>query len=203
MPDRDELDELWCGQTIGPPRKGEDMLAIAIKKANQFDRTIKVRNWTECGASVAVAVLFGFLAWHAPNLLTRAGSLAVAASGLWIVFVMLRYGREAAAPGPDQSLAGFQQALLRKYDHQVRLLKNVKYWYLLPLYVGLLLRIAGEMQASAGGRLGIWPELAAVILCTAVFAAIWWLNEGYAVARLRRLQAELREQMNPAEGESR
>ena len=85
----------------------------------------------------------------------------VAASGLWIVFCMLRYGREAPSPAPDRSLADFQQALLRKYDHQIRLLKNVKYWYLLPPYVGLLLASAGIVMANIARAKPAWPQLVA------------------------------------------
>jgi hypothetical protein len=64
--------------------------------------------------------------------------LVVAASGVWYGFYILRYGREAPSPAPDRSAADFQQALLRKHDHQIRLLKTVKYWCLAPPYVGLL-----------------------------------------------------------------
>jgi hypothetical protein len=138
MADKDELDELWHGQTTGPPIKGEDMLTIAMEKANRFDRKIKARNLRECLAAVLVTAFFAFLAWKSPNALARAGHLVVAASGVWYGFYILRYGREAPSPAPDRSAADFQQALLRKHDHQIRLLKTVKYWCLAPPYVGLL-----------------------------------------------------------------
>ncbi len=69
MPDRDELDKLWCGQPTGPPTKGEDMLTIAMERANRFDRTIKGRNWRECLAAAVVTPLFAFIAWRSPNAL--------------------------------------------------------------------------------------------------------------------------------------
>jgi hypothetical protein len=172
------------------------MLTIAMERANRFDRRIKARNWRECAAAVVVTAGFAAMAWRSPNALACAGSLIVAASGLWIIFYMLRYGREAPAPEPDRSVADFQQALLREYDHQIRLLKNVKYWYLLPPYVGLLLRSAGMVMANtAKGQPG-WPELNAVAIYTAVFGGAWWLNEAYAVGKLRRARARLLEEMN-------
>jgi len=179
------------------------MLALAIKRADQFDRTIRLRNWRECGAGVLVTAIFAFIAWRSPNALARAGNLVVAASGLWVAFCMLRYGREAPTATPDRSLADFQRALLRKYDYQIRLLKNVKYWYLLPPYVGLLMASAGILMADAAkGRPG-WPQLIAVAIYTAVFGTVWWLNEGYALGKLRRQRARLWEQMNNAEGEQK
>ena len=93
MADKDELNQLWCGQTTGPPTKGEDMLTIAMERAERFDRTIKARSWRECGAAAVVTAIFAFKAWGSQNALACAGNLVVAASGLWIVFFMLRYGR--------------------------------------------------------------------------------------------------------------
>jgi hypothetical protein len=198
MADRDELHELWRGQTTGPPVKGEDMLTIAMERAREFDRTIKARNIRECLGAVLLTALFAFIAWKSPNPLAGAGNLVVAASGLWILFCMLRYGREAPAPAADGSLADFQQALLRKYDHQIRLLKNVKYWYLLPPYVGLLLASAGIVMANTAKGQPAWPQLIAMGVYTGVFGFIWWLNEGPGVRTLRRERARLLEEMRPA-----
>ena len=105
MADKDELDQLWCGQTIGPPTKGEDMLTMAMERAERFDRTIKARNLRECLGAVLLTAIFAFIAWNSPNALARAGNVVVAASGLWIFFCMLRYGREAPSPAPDRRCA--------------------------------------------------------------------------------------------------
>jgi hypothetical protein len=201
MADKDELGQLWCGQRAGPETKGEDMLAIVIERVNRFDRNIKLRNWREGGAGVVVAVLFAWIAWHSPNALALAGNALVAASGLWYVFCMWRYGREAPPSAPDRSLADYQRALLRKYDYQIRLLKNVRYWYLLPPYVGLLLASAGILMDDAAKGQPAGPQWVAIAIYTAVFAAVWWLNETYAVRRLSRARAGLLEQMNHTDGE--
>jgi len=201
MADRDEFGQLWCSQAAGPQVKGEDMLAMAMRKARQFDRTIKIRNAVECAAAAVVAVFFGLEALWSPNGLLRAGNLVVAASGLWIIFCMLRYGREARDPAPDQSLAGFRQALLRKYEHQIRLLKSVKYWYLLPPYAGLMLVSAGILRESAAKGRAAWSALIVAAVCTAVFAGVWWLNEVHGVRWLNRQRAQLLEGKNFGEGD--
>jgi len=176
------------------------MLTIAMERANQFDSKIKARNLRECLGAALLTAIFAFIAWQSPNALARAGHLVVAASGLWIAFCMLRYGREAPSPAPDRSVADFQQALLRKYDHQIRLLKNVKYWYLLPPYAGLLLASAGMVMARTAEGQPAWPQLIALAVYTAVFAFIWWLNEGPGLRKLRAERARLLEEMNPATG---
>src|SRR5579863_317903 len=177
MNDRDELNQLWRSQPIGPETKGEDMLTIAMRKARRFDRMITVRNAAECLAAAVVTVLFTTMAVHTSNALIRAGNAVVAASGVWIIFYMLRFGREASNPAPDQSLRGFQHALLQKYEHQIQLLKNVKYWYLPPLYAGLLLASAGSIRENAAKGRPTWAEFVAPVIYTAVFAGVWWLNE--------------------------
>ncbi|MGD0362794.1 MAG: hypothetical protein ABSC93_18105 [Bryobacteraceae bacterium] len=197
MADKDELDRLWCGQTTGPPRKGEDMLTIAMERVNRFDRKIRARNLRECLVGLVVTAIFAAIAWQSPNALARAGNLLVAVSGLWYGFCIMRYGREAPSPAPDRSVADFQQAMLRKYDYQIRLLKNVKYWYLLPPYVGLLLASAGIVMANIAGRKPAWPQLVAAAVYTAVFGTVWWLNEVYAVGKLRRQRARLLDEMRP------
>jgi hypothetical protein len=203
MPDKDELAQLWSSQRAGPETKGEDMLVMAMKRVNRFDRTIKLRNWRESIAGVVVTIWFAWIAWRSPNGLTRAGNALVAASGLWYVFCMWRYGHEARPSAPDRSLADYQRALLRKYDYQIRLLKNVKYWYLLPPYAGLLLASAGILMDDAAKGHPASPQWVAMAIYTAVFAAVWWLNEAYAVRKLSRARAGLLEQMNHTEGEER
>lgn len=203
MTDKDELGQLWCSQSAGPQMKGEDMLAMAIKRVNRFDRTIKLRNLRESGAGLVVAVLFAWIAWHSPAALARTGNALVAASGLWYAFGMWRYGREARPAAPDRSLADYQRALLRKYDYQIRLLKNVKYWVLLPPYAGLLLASAGNLMGDAAKGRPAGPQWVAMGIYTAVFATVWWLNEVYAVRALSRGRAGLLEQMHHTEGEER
>jgi len=176
------------------------MLTIAMERANRFDRMIRLRNWRECGAGVLVTAIFAFIAWHSPNALARAGHLIVAASGVWYSFYMLRYGRGAPLPGPDRSVANFQQALLRQYEHQIRLLQTVKYWALAPTYVGLLLASAGLIEANKAAGLPVWPQLISFAVYTSVFGAVWWANEVYAVRKLRRARAKLLEEMSTLEG---
>jgi hypothetical protein len=98
----------------------------------------------------------------------------------------------------DRSLADYQQALLRKYDYQIRLLKNVKYWYLLPPYLGLLLGSAGIVTANQAQGLPGWPQLIPLAIYTAMFGGLWWLNEVYAVSALQRERTRLLEEMNGA-----
>lgn len=198
MADCDDLSQLWHCPTGSPPLKGDTMLTLAMQKAHRFDRAIRTRNGIECVTALVMAVLFGRWGWHAPNTLMSAGMWVVSASMLWIIFFILRYGRETASPAPNQTLTDFQQALLQKYDYQIRLLRNVKYWYLLPPYAGLLLVSAGMISALYRARQPLWPVYIAVVVYTLVFAAIGWLNEVTAVGRLQRERERLASELQSA-----
>jgi len=140
----DELEQLWKTQPVDPAVKGEEMREIILNRTEKFDRTIRRRNMRETVAAAAVAVFFSYLAWGQSDRIVLAGSLILVAGSLWIIYYLWRHGTEPPDPNPDQTLAGYQQALVRKYDHQIRLLRNVKFWYLLPIYAGLL-TLAGAM----------------------------------------------------------
>ena len=143
MNGQDELHDLWCSQPSLKTGRGEDMLRFVQSRTNRFDRAMAVRNWIECVAAGVVAAIFGFSALGAEDALARAGSLVIAASAAWIIFYLLRYGRGPQLD-PGQDLRGYAQALVNRYDHQIKLLKSVKYWYLLPPYLGLLLGTWGS-----------------------------------------------------------
>jgi hypothetical protein len=190
MNGQDELRELWCSQptlTAG----GKDMLEFVQKRTNHFDRIMAVRNWMECIAAGVVLAIFGFSAVRAGDALVRAGCMVIAASAAWTIFFMLRYGRGPRSVDPSLDLSGYTKALADRYDYQINLLKSVKYWYLLPPYLGLLLGTLGILRERARTGPLSWTDLIWPAIYTAFFAAVWWLNEIYSVGRLREERAKL------------
>ncbi len=192
MKGQDELHELWNSQ---PPRgretKGQDLVVLIQKRMRHFDRIIAVRNLLECLAGGVVVVFFGWFGVRTHDALMRTGALVVAAGAAWVIYYVIRYGKAPVSADPSQSTLGYTGALIEHYDHQIRLLRSVKYWYLLPMYVGLLIISAGLfLQRTKTGNLG-WRDLGVPAFYTAVFAAVWWLNEVVAVGRLRKERTRL------------
>ena len=196
----DELEQLWKTQPVDPAVKGEEMQKVILKKTEKFDRTIRRRNMRETVAAAVVAIFFTYLAWGQPNGLVRAGSIILVAGALWIIYYMWRHGTELPDPNPDQTLGGYQRALVRKYDHQIRLLRKVKFWYLAPMYVGLLTLSAAMLKDRADRGTLTWADALYPAVYTLVFAAIWWLNEAYGVRKLERLRDQITSGID--EGES-
>lgn len=159
------------------------------EKTSRFDRKIFWRNLRECLAAAVVTPLFTWMSFHAVNTLQRTGLLIVAVSGLWIVFFLLRYARASAPVNPDQDFSAYRRALVERFDRQIWVLKSVKYWYLLPPWIGLMLNTAGLMLNHLHKGSSLLPDVVAAVIYTAFFAFVWWLNEVPTVARLRKERA--------------
>jgi hypothetical protein len=195
----DDLEQLWKTQPVDPAVKGEEMRKIILTKTEKFDRTIRRRNIRETVAAAMVAIFFTYIAWGQRNGIDRAGSIILVASSLWIIYYMWRRGAEPPDPNPDQTLEGYQRALVRKYDHQIRLLRNVKFWYLAPMYVGLLIVSAGLLKERVEKGSPIGLAVLYPLVYTLVFAGIWWMNEVYAVRKLERMRAQVTSAIEEAE----
>ena len=190
MNEHNELRELWCSEPSSKTTDAKDILEFVQRKANHFDRIIVVRNWIEYTAAGVLMVVVGSYAFRSDNALVKAGWLVMAASMAWIVFYLVCFGKGPSTVDPSQDLMRYANALANRYDHQIKLLKSVKYWYLLPPYLGLLLETLGALQERARGGLR-WIDLIWPAIYTAVFAVVWWLNEVYSVGRLRKERAKL------------
>lgn len=180
----DDLRELWCGQPVATAANKEELVELVLEKTRRFDRKIRMRNLRECGAALVVVGMFAFIAAHTADPLQRAGYIIVAASGVWIIFFLLRYGRSSVPANPDQDLKAYRNALVRQYDHQIRLLKSVKFWYLLPPWVGCVISTAGVLLHESHQRSLNWNDFLPTAIYTAIFAFVWWLNQSWGVRRL-------------------
>jgi len=187
----DELEQLWQTQPVLSEIRGEEMREIIMQKMTKFDRTIGRRNLREvCGALVG-AIAFSYIASQQTYWISRIGSAIVLATFVWIIYYFLRYGSGPADPDPGQDAAGYQRALVAKINHQIRLVRSAKLWFLLPMYVGLALGTAGDVIThSTAGNLS-WRDAVAPVLYTVVFAAIWWANDVYAAGKLHQWRAQL------------
>jgi hypothetical protein len=88
---------------------------------------------------------------------------------------------------PEQSLLHYQQQLLNRYDQQIGLLKSAKYWYILPLWVGLLFSSAAIFARTRN----VSAFVKVTVLVTVVNGIVWWLNERVAVGRLQEKRRQL------------
>jgi hypothetical protein len=195
MMTQDELLELWNSQPSVATTTGEELMRKVEERTKKFDRRVRARNVREIIASVIGGVVLGWAMWgtHDPWKITGGAIMEIGL--VVIIYVLLRYGQSGAEPDPSGTLNDYTRALMEKYDRQIRLLKTAKYWYLLPMYVGIVIMSVGMVlnsvhAATLGPKVFIWP-----VVLTAFFGFTWWLNEVYAVGRLERCRAKTEEML--------
>ena len=177
--ERDELAGLWKSEAVQTNTDGEEFMKQIEKRADCLRRAVRRRNALEYVTILLVAAVLTWMAFQADNRTTQFGDLFVAASSLWIVFYLHRHGRMVKPARPDDCLQAYARSLTENYERQIRLLRGVKYWYLLPMYVGLLIGSLGKYLERPSPRGWI-----AMLLYTAVFGGVWWLNAGPVVRKL-------------------
>jgi hypothetical protein len=188
MNSNDELRELWQQQPATNVPQGEDMLTLVIERTRKLDRQIASRNTRECLVAAGVALFFAWVAWRVPDALGRAGWTIAAASMIWAAFYVLRFGAGPGSPDRSASVAAYAALLAENYDRQIRLLRTVKYWSLLPLWVGLAMGTAGGWLRL---HAPVWVLVVELALITAPLVLVWALNEIWGVRYLERLKAQL------------
>jgi hypothetical protein len=187
-----ELRQIWSSQRAFERTKGgEEMLASVIEKTRTLDRMVAARNMRECLAGVFVAGFFAWAAWSAPSVLERIGMTIVSLTGAWYAYYLPRHGKGPRQLDPSANLTAYRALLREGYDQQIRLVRSVKYWAMLPAYVGFLIaKIGTGMRLAVEGK-NPWANVSSVAIVTALFVAVWFLNEFRSVPRLQRQKDDL------------
>ena len=87
-----------------------------------------------------------------------------------------QFARGPPGAATSATFRDFIEVEIEFLTRQTRLLRRVTWWYLLPLYIGLVLITVG----STDFRFGIVQVTFCGInltLCTGLFVFVWWLNQ--------------------------
>jgi hypothetical protein len=158
-----------------------DLLLKEVRRNQQyFAVTIFWRDVREVGTALLLVPLWFYLGVKLSLPWTWYLTVPVL---LWIAVYMLadRMRHKRQPPEPGEPLHQCVESSLAQVEHQIYLLRNVLWWYLLPLALSML---AFFGQIAWQLRLGGWWAALAVSGVLAfeviVFAGVYWLNR-YAV----------------------
>ena len=186
MTPSDELRQLWQSD-ISQAINQRELLRELERRMRNFDRAIRWRDLRETLGGLIVTGFYLWMAVSAKTLFERSADLAVAAWGIWVAVVLRRFFKLNRKPAPEQTLSAYRHSLVERYDGQIRLAKSVKYWFLLPMWLALLLfDIAYRVD---GGNNMKFTLVLIVVSAASVF--VWWLNEGPGIRCLERKRREL------------
>ena len=170
-----ELIRMWQGNTMPGPSDPTVLAREIARKVNNFDRKVFWRNLREYAAGALLLLFFGYRARTGTSLLVPLSGIAVV--GFVMAYLWWQH-RRARPLDLSADARTYQAALLDRYDHQIKLLSRVKYWYVLPLYAFMLLGLAWGPRPPLG-------TVRTFLIVTAVSAFVIWLNESYAVRKLK------------------
>ena len=174
-----ELIQMWQESTApGPLDAGELARSIAAK-IDRFDRKIRWRNGREyVGGGLLIAWFLWLSRIPSGRTIAVAGIVAVG----FVMIYLWRSQRATPRLDPASDATSYRKALLDRYDHQIRLLRSVKYWYVLPLYLWMLLVLVSTPSSAA--------TIPMFVLITLFAGFVVWLNESYGVRKLRAARKE-------------
>ncbi len=109
--------------------------------------------------------------------------LAFAGFGVGNFMVVDRLIQRRKQPVANDSLKSCIESSLLQVNHQIWLLKNVFWWYLLPVLVGLGILIVSQIWKSRhDGPFGIIFLTGYALFCALFFWGVYWFNQ-YAVRK--------------------
>lgn len=182
----EDLQKAWQAQdTAAQLTVSSDVLLKEVRRnQQQFRATIFWRDAREVGVAVLLFLYFTHRGWH--NHDWTDGLVGVACLGIAVFMIVDRLIQHRKRPAANNSLKSCAESSLHQVNHQIWLLKNVFWWYLLPLAAALGISVCASAWHSRHS-----PSVAAFwLVYTAVCVLIFW-----GVYRLN--QAAVRRSLEP------
>jgi CubicO group peptidase (beta-lactamase class C family) len=189
----DNLKEAWRVQTSQARLTIDADLLLKEVRGNErsLNAMLFWRDVREIGVSLVMVPVWFYLG--AKYSLPWAWYLAVPAL-LWIAGFMLmdRKRHKQHPPEPGEPLGQRVASSLAQIEHQIWLLRNVLWWYLLPPGLSILAFFSQcAWEARSAGRWAALIIAGMVAVEVLVFAGVYWLNQRAVRSELEPRRREL------------
>lgn len=202
----DDLQKNWQQQQSGFQLSIDSGLLLKEVQRNKksFDSAIFWRDVREIGVSIPLFMLF--LYWGLKD-----NELAMFLIALGVLFIAVfmtvdRITQKRKQPRRNETLVGCLESSLAGVEHQIWLLKNVLWWYLLPPGIGIAALSLGLVVSTIRD---FGSDLISIIICTIiiaffilVFVGVYWLNQRALRKDLQPRKEELNELVASLKNES-
>ena len=147
----EDWQKAWQSQNAGGKGIGNTDLLLTEVRRNQdyFEAIILRRDTVEMLTCAALTV--GFLVWGARAHWWSFYLLSFTCLLVGVFFVADRRYQRRRRPANNDSLRAFVENSLFLVNHQIWLLRNVFWWYLLPVLIGLV-AVSGQIVWSHRGE---------------------------------------------------
>ena len=174
----EELQEAWQSQDTSAKVtiRADALLKEVRRKQRQFRATIFWRDVRELG--VAAFLTWLFLHWAIRDREWSLYLLSLACASVGIFMLGDRWVQRKRQPAANDSVRSCVEASLMQVNHQIWLLKNVVWWYLLPIQIGLAALIGSvAWQARSAGLAVIMGLAAFALVCGLLGWGVYHLNQ--------------------------
>jgi hypothetical protein len=174
----EDLQSAWQIQKPAPKVTiASDLLLTEVRRnAEQFHSTIFWRDVREVAAAFLLAAWFLYDAFRKHDWTDYVSAFICLGVGLFMVIDRSRQNGQYRTV--SDSLKKCLESSLAAVNHQIWLLKNVFWWYLLPLGSGLVLSLLSSASRSKHGVLWMAVELSiSMVVCALIYWGIYWLNQ--------------------------
>jgi CubicO group peptidase (beta-lactamase class C family) len=178
-----------------------DLLLNEVRRnQQQFRTTIFLRDFREVGVAALLIPVFIYMGWHLHNWTNYLVAAACFFVGGYILFD--RWRRKKKSPESTGTLKACVATSLAEVRHQIWLLKNIVWWYLLPLGLPVAFSMCWPVLQRKPLLEGLIFLLGPVGVVALVYWFLYWLNQ-YAVKKtLKPREEELKKLLNELEAES-
>jgi hypothetical protein len=198
----DELQKTWQAQQTGLKLSIDpDLLLREIKRNKRnFDSTVLWRDVREVGVAIAVSILFLHLGLK--NSLWPFFLLALLCLYIAVFMIVDRIFQKRKRPVLTESLMGWVKSSLAEVDHQIWLLKNVFWWYLLPPNIGFAIFFGYLAWGTTRELVGTVLVIVLLTLfgcfafCILISMVIYYMNRHVVRKELSPRRAELEQLRN-------
>lgn len=186
----DDLKQTWQQQTQAEKisEKDKKMIAEIQQNSVKFDKKIKRRDLLETYIALLLVPIWAVSLFFSVSTLQTIGYIIAIVSCLYIPY-RLRKAKQVVQPKNDENVRAHLLYQQRKLGNQLRLLKSVVSWYLMPILSALVFITLGGTVNEQG-----WPEINGALI--AYFIGLGVLSVFIYVLNQKAVTKELQPEIN-------
>ena len=188
--DLNELKNVWKQQDrdTGDQLSKSELMMMINNKMISLEENIKARDRLEIIVAIAVMIVFALWGVSAETVWTQAGCAVIVGSAGFIWYKLKRTQRASfdSRTNPHHSMREHLNGELQSVRQQKKMLQSVAWWYLSPIWVGLLLITLGFSQ-------GIVYKVGYMIAVSILYVWIWRKNQQQVEGKFSPLEEEIKE----------
>ena len=173
MDEMEELKKNWHLDSGIVPERFDQIRERVTSRSQRMRRKIFQGDMLETAAAVVVVFFFGMILLRSNHWIFLIGNLIIVSAACSFPFVLWWARRRS------KSSASFVDELdveIEFLNRRILILRHLTWWYLAPLYLGLVLFAVGAVDPRRQDWLGHLILIAVLSFCTLLFVWIWWIN---------------------------